>query len=69
MWIRSTTSQVVFMNVALVPPKVTASSCVGKGWALASNFDGVALVRVPCDDWPCHDEAPDPGALVDPSHG
>eukprot|EP00975_Prorocentrum_lima_P031588 6631016-Prorocentrum_lima.AAC.1 len=29
----------------------------------------LTIVLVPCDDWPCHDELSDPGALVDPLHG
>eukprot|EP00975_Prorocentrum_lima_P051463 10777820-Prorocentrum_lima.AAC.1 len=60
---RPTTSQVVFMCVALVPPKVTESSLVGAGCALASNFEGGVLILVLCDDCPCHDEPSDPGAL------
>eukprot|EP00975_Prorocentrum_lima_P011609 2470352-Prorocentrum_lima.AAC.1 len=56
-------------SVALVPPKLIVSSLAGTDDALASNFDGGALILVSCEDWPCHDEAPDPGALVDPSHG
>eukprot|EP00975_Prorocentrum_lima_P057055 11970283-Prorocentrum_lima.AAC.1 len=63
MWIRSTTSHVVFKSVALVPPKVTISSLAGAERALASNFDGGALILVSCDDWPCQDDTPDPGAL------
>eukprot|EP00975_Prorocentrum_lima_P039160 8229331-Prorocentrum_lima.AAC.1 len=63
MAIRSTTSQVVFMYVALVPPKVIESSFVGTDCTWVSHFDGGALILVPRDDWPCHDQLPDPGAL------
>eukprot|EP00975_Prorocentrum_lima_P070673 12933449-Prorocentrum_lima.AAC.1 len=67
---RSTTPHVAFMSVALVSPKVIVSSLVETDGALASHFDGGALILVSWEDWPCQDGAPDvlPGALVVPSH-
>eukprot|EP00975_Prorocentrum_lima_P066777 12911130-Prorocentrum_lima.AAC.1 len=64
MAIKSITSQVVFMCVALLPPNVTESSLGRSCSALDSNFFGGALTRVPCDDCPCHEELSDPGPRV-----
>eukprot|EP00975_Prorocentrum_lima_P031204 6550765-Prorocentrum_lima.AAC.1 len=59
----STTSQVVFMCVALVPPKVC-----GTVLCLGFKFLWWALTLVLCEDCPCHDEPSDPGVLVVPSY-